>query len=429
MIELNNLIPENVSDFAKHTITIQESLMNINSANIEQCLTTVLNLPFIQTKLGVKNIANNILLTAQYRPFSIPNLATLSLRLKESSNDQSNQLSILTKFFLNIPVKILEEKWKVAFLYEAHKQGLFSDEELFQSIKRFLDSNPILQNKPSWKNNSRQHFLFFIWFAPLISKMDSDLFTRTKNFLIESHQKDSTLSNYDDYIQKFDQLMANNWHDYYIMVDTRYSSDSIADCILRDDVDGLKTKLLSIVHNHKQKRQGLQFIQVEAPIQKVTCELTAEEKKFREEIDTRIECSLFEYTQILTRKPTLCQFSAFCGSEKCFNFLLEHGANLKLLDCGKRNSLHFAIAGGNVNIIEKVASEISDFVGATRISAEFHRFELFIKFLTQHNTNLKANDIENGSIFHGIAAANHIKMILFCLQQGCNVNLKDGDGV
>jgi ankyrin repeat protein len=90
--------------------------------------------------------------------------------------------------------------------------------------------------------------------------------------------------------------------------------------------------------------------------------------------------------------------------------------------------LHFAIAGGNPEIIDVATAALDDFVIATRVSAEFHRFELFRRFLTTKNTDLKANDIENGSIFHGIAAANHVRMILFCIEQGCDVNLKDGDG-
>jgi ankyrin repeat protein len=108
---------------------------------------------------------------------------------------------------------------------------------------------------------------------------------------------------------------------------------------------------------------------------------------------------------------------------------VNKGANLKLKDAGKRILLHFAIAGGHPDIISTATNAINDFVVATRVSAEFHRFELFRLFLTTKHTDLKANDIENGSIFHGIAAANHVRMILFCIEQGCDVNLKDGDGV
>ena len=396
MSELSDILPKNVIMEANDTIKMQESLMGITSSTINDCFLLIMGLPFIHSSEGIRNIANNILLAVQYRPFSLDYLVDVSVLLHGKIADD-NCLSKLNSIFLDIPVKILDEKWKVAFLHAAYIKGLFKDDELFGAIKKYLDNTPIDKSKPFWKNNSRQHILFFTWFAPLFEKMDQNLYEESKQLLFASFEHHDLTANYAPYINNFEKLRENNWLEYEKMLNNFYGEGSIPDIIRHDDSEALKAAL-------------------EEPDTKLTP-------------DSRIESSFFEFVLFLGRKPTFAMYAAFCGSEKCFNLLCEKGANLKQLDFGKRTMLNFAIAGGNENIIKTVTSVINDFVVATRISAEYHRFELFRYFLKTKHANLKANDIENGSIFHGIAAANHIKMILFCLEQGCNVNLKDGDGV
>lgn len=433
MIQLNSVLPEDVITQAKYTVTLQETLMSIEPSTIQKSFQIIFNLPLIRSYQGVKNIANNILLAAQYRPFSLESLAELSIKLNNAGKESDdNKLNELNSVFLTIPVKILDEKWKVAFLYVAHNKGLFSDDELFTAIKKYFNENPILKNKPFWKNNCRQHFLFFQWFAPLFEKMDIQLYEETKNSFFECYSKRNLASNYDNYMLNFEQLRENNWQKYKELLNNHYENGSIADIIKKDKVDEMHQMLLQMGSNSNKKSQHIQFEQRQKPDdsdKKSDVEVSPEEAQLKTIIDSRIECTMFEFVTMLSRKPTLAHFAAFCGSEKCFDFLLKHGANLELNDYGKRNSLHFAIAGGNMNIIQKVESVVKDYKGATRIAAEYHRFELFKMFLDTSHANLKANNIENGSIFHGIAAANHIKMILFCLEQGCDCNLKDGDGV
>lgn len=433
MIELSSVLPEKVITYAKYTVTLQETLMSILPSTIQKSLDKILELPLIHTLEGVKNIANNILLTAQYRPFSISSLAKLSIELKKAGQSNDNKLKELTSIFLIIPVKILDEKWKVVFLYEGYKNGLFTDEELFTAIKKYFDAYPILKSKPFWKNNSRQHYLFFQWFAPLFEKMDKNLYEETKNSFFECYENHHLTSNYENYMSNFEQLRANDWCDYKKLLDNHYVDGSVSDIIRKDNVEELQKILLKASSSEKKRTQNIQFLQQQKTQEdtnpKTEENLSPEEKQLRSIIDWRIESTMFEFVTMLTRKPTLAHFAAFCGSEKCFNYLVEHGANLELNDYGKRNSLYFAIAGGNSNIIRKVEEVVRDFKGATRIAAEYHRFDLFKILLDESHANLKANDIENGSIFHGIAAANHIKMILFCLEQGCDCNLKDGDGV
>jgi ankyrin repeat protein len=146
------------------------------------------------------------------------------------------------------------------------------------------------------------------------------------------------------------------------------------------------------------------------------------------EINTRIEPPVFDDASILLPQPTLVSFCTLHASIKCFSFLVASGANLTLKDAGKRFLSHFAITSGNQEIIRKTTEVLNNFAVATVVSAEFQRFELFRIFLITEATDLKANDIKNGSVFHGIAATNHIRMILFCIEQVWDVNLTDSDG-
>lgn len=365
--------------------------MSLTKEALPTALATILGLPFKLTSDGVLTLTNNILLSVQYRPYNLPQAALLMKALVDSGDDHMPELK---RSLLKIPARIIEEKWRLALIHEVYCLGVYTDDEIFEMIRNAMAKFPILPNRPFWKNNHRLHFIFFVWFAPVIEKNDPVLSQRLFDMIGQSVSKRELSASYGLFVRSFQALKANDWEQYSVLTRNFYSRDSIAGILREDDV---------------AKLQDL-----------------AERPGF--EIDARIEPSVFEYASFLLRQPTLVQFCALHASIKCFNFLVASGANLTLRDAGKRFLLHFAITGGNREITRKATEVLNDFVVATRVSAEFHRFELFKIFLATEATDLKANDIENGSIFHGIAAANHIRMILFCIEQGCDVNLKDGDG-
>lgn len=394
MVELTSVLPADVLESARKTVDLQEALMSITDESFSSAVELIMGLPFIHRADGVRTLTNNLLLGVKYRPFHLSIMARLFGALVERAGPD-NCLIELKHFLLLIPVKVIDERWRLAMIHECWCIGVLSDQEVFDAILAFFKLFPLLPNKPYWRNNSRQHFAIFIWFAPLLEKMDRAMFDEIWERMKMYHGKKELSSNYNDYIATFESMRENDWKEYRYLTRYTYPLGSLASILRNDQLDKLKE--------------------------------LAEQPNF--DVNQRIESNLFESTSFLLRRPTLAQFCAIYGSVNCFNYLVEKGADLALMDCMKRILLHFAIAGGHPDIVKVATETVHDFVVATRVSAEFHRFELFKWFLTTKKTDLKANDIENGSIFHGIAAANHIRMILFCIEEGCDINLKDADGV
>jgi ankyrin repeat protein len=393
MVELSTVLPHHVIASANNTIVLQECLMALEDSTFDSALDLVTSLPFKLSSEGVMILTNNLLLAVQYRPFRLSLIARLTKTMIDISGEEDH-LDEIRVFLKKIPPRIVDEKWRLALIHELLCLEVFNDDEVFSMITEFFHRFPILQNRPFWKNNTRQQFLFFVWFAPVLERKDPSLFESLLRRLSEDHKDHNLGETYTKYLAEFDQLRANNWSGYLYFVRNVHPPDSLAAILRADNLE----KLL---------------------------ELSAS-PEFN--VNRRINSSPFEYATFLMRQPTLLQFCALCDSINCFRFLVSKGADLTLTDATKRILLHFAIAGGNREIIDVAVKAVNDFAVATRVSAEYHRFELFRMFLASKKVNLKANDIENGSIFHGIAAANHIRMILFCIEQGCDVNLKDADG-
>ena len=55
---------------------------------------------------------------------------------------------------------------------------------------------------------------------------------------------------------------------------------------------------------------------------------------------------------ILTNSPTLLSVAAFQRAVKCFNYLIEIGADIDKLDEAETPISHFAVAGGSIDYLE-----------------------------------------------------------------------------
>ncbi|OHS98311.1 ankyrin repeat protein [Tritrichomonas foetus] len=64
----------------------------------------------------------------------------------------------------------------------------------------------------------------------------------------------------------------------------------------------------------------------------------------------------YKLPPILNSGPSLLSLAAFLGAEKCVHHLLNLSINLDLKDHEKRKAVHFACAGGNINICRELYS-------------------------------------------------------------------------
>jgi len=109
---------------------------------------------------------------------------------------------------------------------------------------------------------------------------------------------------------------------------------------------------------------------------------------------------LFDFNQVirgngfdspmLFSAPNLLQYAAFFGSEKCFKYLILNKPRFDYMDEEGRDVLHFAIAGGNFEIIRQLVSRFDKISDSIMFSIEFRRYEVFYWAIDQnlYNPNL-----------------------------------------
>ncbi|OHT10184.1 hypothetical protein TRFO_20556 [Tritrichomonas foetus] len=87
--------------------------------------------------------------------------------------------------------------------------------------------------------------------------------------------------------------------------------------------------------------------------------------------------SIFERVLFLKDEKKTVHIASFYGSIKIKKKLLLNGADLSLRDIKKNNVMHFAVAGGNFQIIRILEQEQWNLHGTPKVATRFHRFEIF----------------------------------------------------
>lgn len=122
------------------------------------------------------------------------------------------------------------------------------------------------------------------------------------------------------------------------------------------------------------------------------------------------------FFEIEKYSPTLIQFAALYGSISCFKFLLLNQPDLHKLDSQGLTLTHYAIAGGNFEIIHILEQNSFDFNGMLEVAAEYHQNEIFNWLYETKDTNLKP-------AFISACSSNNLKIAKFCLEKGIDPNL------
>ena len=144
--------------------------------------------------------------------------------------------------------------------------------------------------------------------------------------------------------------------------------------------------------------------------------------------DLRVDTSLLCGYELLMKKPTLIQLSAFYGSLKCFKYLYLNKASLSMNDLNEEmpNSIaSFAISGGNIEIVRILISEKVDFSSSLFTSVSFHRDDLFFWFIENDGIEkLDVNDklFEGMSLMHFAAESNNLSIAQFLIESDIKID-------
>lgn len=142
-------------------------------------------------------------------------------------------------------------------------------------------------------------------------------------------------------------------------------------------------------------------------------------------VNQRIVSTVFEKNNFLRNGPTLVQFAAFYGSVLCVIELVKRGADVTIPDLSNKQSAMYAIAGGNMKIIEIFEYVKADFTATPQIAAFFMRDEAFKRLMSTERFKLDNVDIQYASILHQAAASNNIRTMIQCIDNGVSVNIQN----
>ena len=144
----------------------------------------------------------------------------------------------------------------------------------------------------------------------------------------------------------------------------------------------------------------------------------------------------FATPDIIRDSPPICCVAAFFKAVKCLSYLIANSCNMSLCDKKKRNIIHFACAGGSIEIIELLLSmqldwNLLDTNGNTCIhyAISYHNADILYLLWCCKNIDLSAINARKNTFLHLATACEDIDIIEFLCKNGCNVNSKNDRGL
>ncbi|OHT08342.1 hypothetical protein TRFO_04976 [Tritrichomonas foetus] len=269
---------------------------------------------------------------------------------------------------------------EMRFLKESVETGLFDVKTILNEIEKYykkFDKYDII------------HFYHFSWFAPEIEKENPFLYQKFIESMNSVHQKMKWEPDFEPFFSSFEKLRENNWKQFYSEIN---GDESTSYQIMKND-------------NHE-------FLQ----------------KKEHSNLNKKIIPGIFDcMLHVAKGNPSLLEISAFYGSIQSFKYLLLNEVEIGM---GKTqtsqafgrfhlkehwNSMNFAIAGGNAEIIHLLERKCSIFEGCVEIAIKFHRNHIF-KWLLE-NEKVDKEKLDRIKLFQACVESNNAKSLLYLLSK------------
>ncbi|KAK8898575.1 hypothetical protein M9Y10_000867 [Tritrichomonas musculus] len=464
-MDINQHFPSDKLQSHYCIFSFQEALTKLKKNNVDVICQNVLQSPLVTHPDLVRRVAFNILHAASIRPGIIPYLVDLC---KYLIDNQTTQNSLSGFKDLIAPKDIPHQRWYRSFLINCINKKVITIEEFMNLLTSFPPGESI--------------YLLFCWFAPVIQSRDQVVYENILSFFNEDPNLTPELKFFK---KNFDKMQKNDWdlqrkyfqngyykisYAYYIKKDKVNKFMKLSCC--GEFVDDKKDKkdVLVVAEDHIKKEESKEEgSKEEDSKEEGSKEEDSKEEDFKEDddkeddeikytfnkndklgsyvekfdFDQRIEDSLFERCDFIRHRPTLLQFAAFFGSMKCFVLILSKGADPCITDDEGKILIQFVIAGGNMKIFNTCLNSKHIFFRdkeckkkynptyvykAIQTSIEFDRFEMLIQLIDQFEVDITKPLGEFPSVIHYAAMYNNIRILLFCIDRGCSVNLQDSNG-
>lgn len=297
-----------------------------------------------------------------------------------------------------------KQPWKLFCIYKCME--IFNEEEYFNYIEKYF------LNLPTWEV---EEMYVFAYFAPMIKAHFPNLFNDLHNEMKKKYKYSRLPFSFNEFYQKFELTDESNWNEHStIMENCGFTKGTPMFAIRNDDVNFFITRKDKLMTS-REKFGKLKELNEKGEVEEDLIDLNM---RVRENIYIR-------YPQLKNR-CTLLQLAAYYGSEKCFRFLLENGADPNLEDYIGLKVMHFAVLGGSHMIIQTLQKLGYSFdIGSISLVVECYRFPLFQWLNSVISINYEESFLQTGTIIHRAASGNNILILLFLISKGFNVNVFD----
>lgn len=362
-------------------MTLQEQLLTLTDESIEPLADTISGLGYLSSADMLKQLTHTLYRACAVRPPVIPRLVVLISILVDRAPPLKDLL---------LPTDLPRQRWYRSFLTHCIGRQVVS----LGDVSSFLHGFPL----------SESLFLLFAWFAPSLLVFSPDDLATLLEAARAERRAGRLTPELSFFVDRFEEMSADNWRLHKEYFQSGYSNGSIAYVIRRDDIVRFKALLLQ------------------------PARVDTLEQDLVVDVNQRIENPLFERCEIVRHRPTLLQFAAFFSAWNCFRFLLS----LKEIDANAVDDegvslVRFAVAGGDRRIIHQCDRLGLDFSGSAMTAVQYERFDLLQMLLEGGLQTIDSSTEAFPSVLHCAAMFDNIKALLFCLDQGVDVNLRDAD--
>jgi len=325
-----------------------------------------------------------ILKMIKYRSESIPLYVDAIIQIMPEDKVISGRLVLKVIFNEMIHRKIVVIPTYLYFLYLCTIKGVVSTHDVITKFSKW------------WINHAERRvflWMFFLWFGP---DMDLSTFNLFKLLDFKDKRIISTSLFVKDFIKLNEMHISQsyNWSSIIELRNQKMDTDRIFYYLKYDMMEDLVSLL-----NH-YPRYNLQ---------------------------TTYPSSVFCPHPVLQYNPSLVDIAAYFGSNRCLRFLLINKVKINVADNYGRNTLDFAICGGNIdgyNICKQFgASSINELHNA----ALFYRKDFLQTFMLDY-PNDPDLDAEYPELFSA-AKSGFIECLDIMISSGCDIRSISKNGM
>ena len=327
----------------------------------------------------------NVIVCARSRPLQLDTYAMLLSGINTVAHLRYLKSALLKRLFTTAgTADPLMCTYRMGLIYRCLVNGLFTEGEIVENIRAFYrDYSEFIEYIA----------MIFCWFAPEIERVDKAFFDELVQAYDEGQRKWNFCQPLKLFYDKIEELRADDWEKYMDYRENMYRRDSVFSAVIRDDAEQLA--------------------------ELVFCD---EE----EALNQRFPNSIWAVSSLFMNKPSLIEVAAFCGSRRCFLYLLLNGADIDLMDSNRMSAMQAAVAGGNTEVIRMLdeREEVS-YDACLQIAAMFHQLDIFYWLREQRECDLSSCHPIFQTCLHAAALSNNLELLEYCIEHGISVNVGD----